>query len=53
LGEFPKSDLKKGKLSEAYYDLIKKVKQGYENTITPSDLKYAVSKRAPQFSGYG
>lgn len=25
----------------------------YDNTLTPSDLKNAVSSVAPQFSGYG
>ena len=41
------------KLSYAYSELIKQVKGGQESTITPSDLKYAISKIAPQFSGYG
>ncbi len=48
------------RLSKAYYELIRKVKavmsgsgSSYDNTISPSDLKMAVSGVAPQFSGYG
>lgn len=41
------------KMSNAYYDLIVKVKNSNESTITPSELKQAVSKVAPQFSGFG
>ena len=48
------------KLSKSYHELIKKVKNAmnttsssYDNTITPSELKMAVSHVAPQFSGYG
>jgi ubiquitin C-terminal hydrolase len=47
------------RLSRAYAELIKRVRQimqgssSYDNTISPSDLKMAVSGVAPQFSGYG
>jgi uncharacterized UBP type Zn finger protein len=54
LSDFKKSgEARKARLAESYSDLITKVKSGYESTITPTDLKAAVSKRAPQFSGYG
>jgi hypothetical protein len=54
LGEFKQNgSFRKAPLAGAYCDLIQKVKTGYESTITPTELKNAVSKRAPQFSGYG
>jgi hypothetical protein len=46
--DFKKSSSSRNqRLSQAYYDLIVKVKQGGELVITPTDLKYAVSKNAP------
>ncbi|CDW83589.1 ubiquitin carboxyl-terminal hydrolase 2-like [Stylonychia lemnae] len=54
LTEYSKSSqYRSARLADAYNSLIKQVKQGYESTISPTDLKYAVSKVAPQFSGYG
>jgi ubiquitin carboxyl-terminal hydrolase 2/21 len=47
-----KSSMKQ-RLASSYYDLIKKVRSGAESCITPSELKIAVSRVAPQFGGYG
>ena len=54
LGEFSKNGAyRKSPLASAYCELIQKVKSSYETCITPTELKNAVSKRAPQFSGFG
>ncbi len=44
----------KGRLSRAYQDLIQQVvKASHVSAITPRDIKFQISRLAPQFSGYG
>lgn len=41
------------RLSNSFYDILKQAKSGSSSALSPTDLKYAVSKICPQFSGYG
>jgi len=56
LNDYKKTEkLRNHKLSSAYYEFLKEAKTGNGSStiVTPSDLKHAIGKRAPQFMGYG
>lgn len=54
LNDYKKSpSIRSQRLSLSFYELLLECKNGSSSTVTPSDLKHAVAKVAPQFTGYG
>lgn len=45
--------LRKTPLSDAFYDLLLKVRSSGGSAVAPSNLKDQVSRTVSQFSGYG